>query len=186
MSVFSVSFIVFSMFFMLSFCNASVQYCLAPHFSHPDYGNGNGNGLLFHMTQPISRKMTNLILFIFRVPNTTVLLFTVKPFCNLSLPLSAKLHLGVLCAWSNTRDDHYPVFRLDIRQHSEFATGYGYPKTAFKREPDTDPDIRNGFIDISRIQTFGKSCTLHNHSRNDYGTIIHSLSSEASFQPFVP
>jgi len=24
-------------------------------------------------------------------------------------------------------DDHYPVFRLDIRQDSEFATGYGYP-----------------------------------------------------------
>jgi len=85
-----------------------------------------------------------------------------------------------------SRDDHHPVFRLDIRQDSEFATGYGYPKTAFKREPDTDPDIRNGFIDISRIQTFGKSYTLHNHSRYDYGTIIHSLSSEASFQPSVP
>jgi len=63
-----------------------------------------------------------------------------------------------------SRDDHYPVCRLDIRQHNEFAIGYGYPKTAFKREPETDPDIRNGFIDISRIQTFGKSCTLHNHS----------------------
>jgi len=57
---------------------------------------------------------------------------------------------------------------------------------AFKLEPDTDTDIRNGFIDISRIQTFGKSCTLHNHSRYNYGTIIHSLSSEASFQPSVP
>jgi len=33
-------------------------------------------------------------------------------------------------------DDHYPVYRLDIRQDSEFATGYGYPKTIFKREPD--------------------------------------------------
>jgi len=30
-----------------------------------------------------------------------------------------------------SRDDHYPVCRLDIRQDSEFATGYGYPKTAF-------------------------------------------------------
>jgi len=29
---------------------------------------------------------------------------------------------------------------LDIRQDSEFATGYGHPKTAFKRKPDTDPD----------------------------------------------
>jgi len=63
-----------------------------------------------------------------------------------------------------TRDDHYPVCRLDIRQDSEFATGYGYPKTAFKWEPDTDPDIRNAFTDVSRIHTFGKSCTLHDQS----------------------
>ena len=62
------------------------------------------------------------------------------------------------------RDDHYPVCWLDIRQDSEFTTGYGYPKTAFKREPDTDPVIRNAFIDVSRIQSFGKSCTLHNDS----------------------
>jgi len=62
----------------------------------------------------------------------------------------------------NCRDDHYPDCRLDIRQDSEFATGYGYPKSALKLEPDTD--MRNAFIDISRIQTFGKSCTLHNHS----------------------
>ena len=47
------------------------------------------------------------------------------------------------------RDDHNPVCRLDIGQDSEFATGYGYPKSAFKREPDTDPDIRNAFIDNS-------------------------------------
>ena len=60
------------------------------------------------------------------------------------------------------RDDHYPVCRLDIRQVSDFATGSGYPKTAFKWEPD--PDIRNAFIDISRLQTFGKTCALHNHS----------------------
>ena len=51
---------------------------------------------------PFSAILTNLILFIFHVPNTTVLLFTVKPVCNLSLPLSAQPHLGVLCAWSNT------------------------------------------------------------------------------------
>jgi len=55
-------------------------------------------------------------------------------------------------------------YRLDIRKDGEFATGYRYPKTAFKREPDMDPDIRNTFIDISRIRTFGKSCTLQNHS----------------------
>jgi len=48
-----------------------------------------------------------------------------------------------------SRDDHYPVCLLDIRQDSEFATRYGYPKTAFKREPDTDPYIRNAFIDNS-------------------------------------
>jgi len=85
-----------------------------------------------------------------------------------------------------SRDDHYPVYRLNIRQDSEFATGYGYPKTNFKRERDTDPDIRNGFVDVSRIQTFRNSCTLHNHSRYEYGTIIYSLSSEASFQLSVP
>jgi len=63
-----------------------------------------------------------------------------------------------------SRYDHYSICRLDIRRDNEFATGYGYPKTAFKWEPDTDPDIRNAFIDISRIETFGKSCTLHNYS----------------------
>jgi len=78
---------------------------------------------------------------------------------------------------THTRDDHYPVCRLDIRQDREFATGYGYPKTAFKRQPDTDPDIRNAFIDIFRIQTFGKVT---------HCTIIHLLSTEASFQRSVP
>ena len=77
------------------------------------------------------------------------------------LPFMAKQRVTVRLA---TRDDHYPVCRLDIQQDSECATGYGYPKSALKREPDTDPDIRNAFIDISRIQTFGKSCTLHNHT----------------------
>ena len=80
MSVFSVSFIVFSIFFMLS---------VKP--------------LCSIVLLPFSTILTNLILFIFHVPNTTtVLLFTVKSFCNLSLPLSAQPHLGVLCAWSNT------------------------------------------------------------------------------------
>ena len=62
------------------------------------------------------------------------------------------------------RDDHYLVCQLDIRHDSEFATASGYPKTAFRWEPDTDPDIRNAFIDILKITTFGKSCALHNHS----------------------
>jgi len=30
------------------------------------------------------------------------------------------------------RDDHYPVSRMDIRQDSEFATGYGYPKNCYQ------------------------------------------------------
>ena len=75
------------------------------------------------------------------------------------------------------RDDHYLVCRLDIREDSEFATRYGYPKTAFEQKPGTDQDIRNAFIKISRIQTFGKFA---------HCTIIHLLLSEASFQPSVP
>jgi len=43
-----------------------------------------------------------------------------------------------LCGVVVGRDDHYPVCRLDIQKDSEFATGYGYPKSAFNREPDTD------------------------------------------------
>jgi len=78
-----------------------------------------------------------------------------------------------------SRDDHYPVCRLDIRQVSEFGTGYGYPITSSKREPDTDPDIRNGFIDISRIQIRLLEKVAH-------CTIIHLLSSEAPFQRSVP
>ena len=79
MSMFSVSFIIFSMFFTLSV-----------------------NPLCSIVLLPFSAILTNLILFIFHIPNTTVLLFTVKPFCNLSLPLSTQPHLGVLCVWSNT------------------------------------------------------------------------------------
>ena len=81
-----------------------------------------------------------------------------------------------LCQVAHTRDDHYLVYRLDIRQDSEFATGYGYPKTAFKREP-YDPIIRNAVIDISRIRLLEKVA---------HCTITHSLSSEASFQLSVP
>ena len=70
MSVFSVSFIVFSMFFY-AFCKPPVQYCFAPSLA----------------------ILTNLTLFFFMY-DTTVSLFTVKPFCNLSLPLSVQHHLG--------------------------------------------------------------------------------------------
>jgi len=87
----------------------------------------------------------------------------------------------MICHWADlyiyhTRDDHYPVCQLDIRKDNEFATGYGYPKTAFKWEPD--PDIRNTFIDISRIHTFGKTCTLHNHSYIVFRSIFFSLGRE--------
>jgi len=68
-----------------------------------------------------------------------------------------------------------PACRLDIFQDNEFVTGYGYPKTAFKREPDTDPGIRNAFIDISRIQTLEKSCTLHNHSFINFRSIFSAF-----------
>jgi len=78
---------------------------------------------------------------------------------------------------TRVRDDHYPVCRLDIRQDSQFATGYGYPKTAFKWEPDTDPDIRNTFIDVRGFTLLEKVA---------HCMINHSLSSEASFQPSVP
>jgi len=67
MSVFSVSFIFFSMLFMLSV-----------------------NLLCSIVLLPFSAILTNPILFIFHVPSTTVLLFTVKTFCNLSLPLSVQ------------------------------------------------------------------------------------------------
>ena len=33
------------------------------------------------------------------------------------------------------RNDHYPVCRLDIRQDSEFATGYGYPERLSPPKP---------------------------------------------------
>ena len=45
-----------------------------------------------------------------------------------------------------------PVCRLNIRQDSEVATGYGYPKTAFKREPDMDPDIQKLLSNENRIR----------------------------------
>jgi len=49
---------------------------------------------------------------------------------------------------------------LDIREDSEFAAGYGYPKTVFKQKPEMDEDIRNAFHNIPRIQILGKSSTF--------------------------
>jgi len=52
-----------------------------------------------------------------------------------SSPVHAHLfRLAAGATGGQCRDDHYPVCRLDIRQDSEFATGYRYPKTAFKRD----------------------------------------------------
>jgi len=76
-----------------------------------------------------------------------------------------------------SRDDHYPVCQVDIRPDSEFATGYGYPKTAFKQKPDTDSDIRNAFIDISRVQTYGKSCKIIHFVSWIFGSSFSGLES---------
>ena len=47
-----------------------------------------------------------------------------------------------------------PVCRLDIRQDSEFGTGYGYPKTGFKREPDTSVESIGDFWNPNPVQDF--------------------------------
>jgi len=49
---------------------------------------------------PFLAILTNLILF-FMYPTHAELLFTVKPFYNLSLPLSIQPHSVVLCVWWN-------------------------------------------------------------------------------------
>jgi len=65
---------------------------------------------------------------------------------------------------------HYPVCRLNIRQDSEFATRYGYPKTAFKREPDMDP-VSESLLSIFRGFRLLKKVADR--------TIIHLLFSQA-------
>jgi len=63
---------------------------------------------------PSSAILTNLTLFIFHVPNTTVLLFTVKPFCNLYLPLSVQPHLGCysMCLVEHTHNGGTPSWSV--------------------------------------------------------------------------
>jgi len=61
---------------------------------------------------PFSAILTNLILFILPVHDTTVSLFTVKPFCILSLPLSVQPHLGVLHAWWKIRNGGTPSWSV--------------------------------------------------------------------------
>jgi len=48
-------------------------------------------------------------------------------------------------------------------------------KNCFQTGPDTDKDIRNTFLDISRIQTLGKSCTLHNHLFSIFASIFSAF-----------
>jgi len=86
-------FIVFSMFFMLSerpLCSIVLLPCLA--------------------------ILTNLILF-FIYPTHSELLFTVKPFYNLSLPLSTQPFSVVLCAWWNIHalDSGTPLWSVGKR-----------------------------------------------------------------------
>jgi len=75
--------------------------------------------------------------------------------------------------WACDISNHYPVFRLDSRQDSEFVTGY--PKTAFNWETDMNKDIWKAFLDIFRIQTLRKSCTLHNHVISIFGNIFSAF-----------
>ena len=88
-------------------------------------------------------------------------------------PCLCQRHVGLYMM--RIRDDHYPVSRLDTEQDSEFATGYGYPKTAFEREPDTDPETLLSIFRRFRLLEKVTHCT-----------IIRLLSSEAYFQLSVP
>jgi len=78
-----------------------------------------------------------------------------------------------------SRDDHYPVCQLDIRQDSEFATGSRYRKIAYEWEPDTD--IRNAFIDISKIQTWKKlrvaQSFIHYFQKHLFSLLCHDSES---------
>ena len=78
-----------------------------------------------------------------------------------------------------TKADHciwFQLWRLDNRKDSEFATRYGYPKTAFKRESGTGYGYPKRFYRyFEDSDFFGKSCTLHNHS---YCTRLPNLQAE--------
>ena len=70
-------------------------------------------------------------------------------------------HFLITHFWSLSTSDHYPITEMFTIRFAcwisgrmvslHFATRYGYPQTHFKREPGTDKDIRNAFLDISRI-----------------------------------
>jgi len=101
----TVSFIVFANFivwafvsFLLCLCELYCLQCVCFMLS--------AKPLCSIVLLPFSAILTNLILFLFHVPNTTVLMFTVKPFYNLSLPLSAQFHLG--CYVPGRTDTQWP------------------------------------------------------------------------------
>jgi len=62
----------------------------------------------------------------------------------------------------DARDDHYPVCRLAIRQDSEFATGYGYPKNCSQTETGYGSEYPKRFYRYFENSGFWKM--LHNHS----------------------
>ena len=62
-----------------------------------------------------------------------------------------------------TRDDHYPVCRLDIWQDSQFATGYGYPN-CFQTWYGYGSGYPKSFYPYFEDSDFWKICSLHNHS----------------------
>ena len=72
--------------FRINVCGFSELYCL----QYVMFFMLSVKRLCSIVLLPFSAILTNLILFIFHVPNTTAWLFTVKPFCNLSLPLSVQ------------------------------------------------------------------------------------------------
>jgi len=67
----------------------------------------------------------------------------------------------------------YPLISDSMRTWREVRI---FASQKFCLAPNADRDNQNTFIEVSRIQTFGKSCTLQ---------IIQLLSSVASFQPLV-
>jgi len=77
----------------------------------------------------------------------------------------------------SARDYHYPVCRLDIRQDSEFATGYGIQKLLSNvnririRISEMLLSIFRGFRLLEKVA---------------HCTIVNLLSSEASLQPSAP
>jgi len=118
-------------------------------------------------------RFINLI-FYFLLPGLLIWLFPrcYSGNCQIMKHLRDIILFGFRCVhqnWSHqtfvwSRDDHYPVCWLDIRQDSEFATGYGYRKIACKRELDTDVVLKVwwflfvGCLNKSRLLLQNSNC----------------------------